>query len=210
MNKPKFFKDIDSKKKIYYCFELINGQYIIYDHEMRNPVKYSNFIGWGSIVIVQNLISMLDETNTVFYYKWNNINGMKRVEMAKPTPSKDIIKRSNGTDLNTVWNIIDPKERIYYYFKLQNGKIAIFDSEMGNPVMLNSVIKGYSYKSVTDVLITKLHPDCSVYYFDQLIDGSIKLLHVYTPKKQVKPIGDRKDQAKEESKKSNKNVIEKK
>lgn len=163
MRKPKNFKKIDLSIKNYYCIELINGNYIVYDQDMRNPIEY------GSLVIVEGLFSKLQDSYNVIYYKSSDLKGFEQTNRKKPTLNSKIeLTKSNGKDVSVYWTVLDPKQNTFYYIELENNKVALFDSDMGNPITLGSNVKGYGQKSVVDVIVSSLPKDSTVFYFKQI------------------------------------------
>lgn len=201
MRKPKHFKTVDLNIKTYYSIELLNGNNIVYDLNMRNPIC------WGSLVITDGFLSTLPEDYRVIYYKVSGVKGLEKTNRKRPVFNKDLeIKDLKGRDIETAWTSLDLKERIFYYVRLDNGKTVLFDSEMGQPLFINTALKGYGNRQMLDVIVSKLNPDSTIYYFDQL-NGELKLKAAYTPKKDVKNISDRKEQSKkQEDKKKNKKL----
>jgi hypothetical protein len=167
--KPKTFKKIEKGIDTYYCIGLKNSNYILYDTNMRNPLE------WGSIAIVDGLLSTLRDNVTVYYYDHDETFGLRKNNRKKPQQNKDNTNKDySGRDLPTEWTSLDPLSDCFFYIELENNKVAVFDIQMGQPIIVNSVFKGYDFKSKTNILISKYIPEKSdIYYFKQ-INGELK------------------------------------
>jgi hypothetical protein len=167
--KPKFFKKIERGMKTFYCIELKNGNYILYDKNMRNPIE------WGSIAVVDGLLSTLPDDVKVTYFDQSDIFGFVKNNRRKPKQNPNNINKDySGRDSHTEWVGLNVLSRSFFYIWLENGKAALFDEEMGQPVMLNQSFKGYDYKSKVDYIVSRsLSPNSSIFYFKQ-INGELK------------------------------------
>ena len=167
--KPKFFKKIERHMKTFYCIELKNGNYILYDKNMRNPIE------WGSIAIIDGLLSTLPDDVNVIYYDYSEIVGLTKTNRKKPKQNiNNKNKDYSGKDSVTEWISLDVLSPSFFYIWLENGKVALFDEEMGQPVILNQSFKGYDYKNKIDYIVTKhLTDKSSIFYFKQ-INGELK------------------------------------
>jgi hypothetical protein len=176
VKKPHFYKEISSNIKTYYCFELFDDNWILYDYEMRNPVKFENYIGWGSKNIVWSLINMLPSDCNVLFFKINRgIGGVKRSLQVKRQyiNAIDSSKLKPSVTDNTKWYILDTSNIVYFCFILKSGMWALFDSYMVQPIVdsENRSIRGYDTSGVVKKLISKIKkttPHSSIFYYKQL------------------------------------------
>ena len=162
--KPKTFKKIERGIKSYYCIELKNGNYILYDTNMRNPIE------WGSIAIVDGLLSTLPDNINVYYYDNDNTFGLRKNNRKKPKQNmSNVNKDYSGRDLPTEWTSLDVLSEGFFYIELENNKVAIFDIQMGQPIIINSTFKGYDFKSKANIIISSyIPPTADIYYFKQV------------------------------------------
>jgi len=69
---------------------------------------------------------------------------------------------------------LDVLSPTFFYIQLENGKVVLFDEEMGQPVILSSAFTGYNFKAKVDYIVTKhLTDKSSIFYFKQ-INGELK------------------------------------
>ena len=166
---PKYYKRIERGIFDYYVFELNNGNYILYDKKMRNPIEF------GSIKIIDGLLERLSDKIKVTYYDSSKVFGFKKNNRQKPKFNKDnALKDLSGKDSDSEWVGFNGLSPVFYYFELEGGKVALFDEEMGQPVMINSMLKGYDFRSKVNFIVSKyIKKTSTIYYFKQ-INGELK------------------------------------
>lgn len=96
--------------------------------------------------------------------------------------------------------MVDPNEKIYYYFKLNPSTYVLYDSNMGTPIM-DKLGRGYGSLALVGGIISRLNPKVMVYYFEHNDSTGFKLKSVYTPLKESVDIKDRKQISKKEDQK---------
>jgi hypothetical protein len=161
---PKFFKKVERSMTHYYVFQLKNGNHILYDSNMRNPIEY------GSINIIDGLLSRLPDTRIVTYYDSNDTYGFKKNNRKKPTMNhNNRLNDMSGRDSDAEWVGFNADSKTFYYFELEGGIVALFDEEMGQPVILNSSLTGYDFRSKVNVLVlTQITKSSDIFYFKQV------------------------------------------
>lgn len=73
---------------------------------------------------------------------------------------------------------IDPKERLYYHYKIDAATYALYDSELNTPIAYGS----FNFVSAT---ITKLPPTVTIFYYEVDIQLGWKMKRRYNPEKQT-------------------------
>jgi hypothetical protein len=81
---------------------------------------------------------------------------------------------------------IDPKEIVFFNFKLDSSTYVLYDSDMGEPV-------SYGSFALVGATIKNLSPECTIYYFEMSALQGWKLKRTYKPDNTVAEEADKKE-----------------
>jgi len=93
--------------------------------------------------------------------------------------------------------MVDPKEKIYYYFKLDSSTYVLYDGSMGTPLM-DKMAKGYGSLALVGGIISRLPSSSMIYYFEKDVYLGFKLKRTYSPDKTAIDTKEKKNISKKE------------
>jgi len=73
---------------------------------------------------------------------------------------------------------IDPKEKLYYHYKIDAVTYSLFDSELNTPI-------AYGSQNFVGAVIRNLPPTCTIFYYEVDKMTGWKMKHRYNPQKET-------------------------